>query len=125
MTAKRRKPRHLEDNLQRVTKRILDLIIGSDALYLHIPNGGKRDAREGARLKAQGVLAGAPDWLIITPDGRANFIELKVGANKQTAAQLEFQRRATAMSCQYHLATNLHEFQHALTLILRPQEPKT
>ncbi len=27
----------------------------------HIPNGGKRDAREGARLKAQGVKPGVAD----------------------------------------------------------------
>jgi hypothetical protein len=36
-------------------------------LAFAIPNGGKRDAREGARLKLQGVTAGVPDIFIACP----------------------------------------------------------
>ena len=44
-----------------------------------IPNGGKRSPREGARLKAQGVLAGVPDMMLAIPRGQYSglFIELK------------------------------------------------
>lgn len=34
---------------------------------VHVPNGGKRNAREGARFKAQGVRAGFPDLFLFYP----------------------------------------------------------
>lgn len=44
-----------------------------------IPNGGKRDKREGGRLKAQGVTAGISDMMLALPFGGYHglFIELK------------------------------------------------
>jgi hypothetical protein len=33
-------------------------------LFAHVPNGGARSKREGARFKAMGVLKGCPDMLI-------------------------------------------------------------
>lgn len=50
----------------------------SDYMYA-IPNGGKRNAREGARLKAQGVKAGIPDIHIpiSSSDFYSLYIELK------------------------------------------------
>jgi hypothetical protein len=61
----------------------LDWALVPPARWLHIPNGGKRDAREAARLKGMGVKAGAADVLILSPswkrDGHWEFvwIELK------------------------------------------------
>ena len=34
---------------------------------IHIPNGGKRNAKEAARLKSQGVRAGFPDLFLFIP----------------------------------------------------------
>lgn len=50
------------------------------SLLYHIPNGGARDARTGARLKAQGVRPGVPDICLPVPMGGfgALYIELKV-----------------------------------------------
>ncbi|MDL2224661.1 VRR-NUC domain-containing protein [Eubacteriales bacterium OttesenSCG-928-M02] len=51
---------------------------GIELMY-HIPNGGRRDAREAARFKAEGVKAGYPD--ICLPVARNGYhglyIELK------------------------------------------------
>lgn len=48
-------------------------------LLYHIPNGGRRDAKEAAMLKAEGVRAGVPD--ICLPAARGGYhglyIELK------------------------------------------------
>jgi len=50
-------------------------------LAYHVPNGGSRKggAREGARLKAQGVKAGVPDICIALPRGgyMGLYIEFK------------------------------------------------
>lgn len=47
--------------------------------FCHIPNGGYRTAAEAAHIAAQGVLAGMPDYLILTPlvGGGRCWIELK------------------------------------------------
>jgi len=44
-----------------------------------VPNGGKRDPKEAARLKREGVLAGVPDVVLAAPRGRWHglYIEMK------------------------------------------------
>jgi len=56
---------------------------------LHIPNGGKRNVREAARLKKQGVRAGVSDYLLAYPCGGYHglWIELKAGRGKPTKPQ--------------------------------------
>ena len=48
-------------------------------LLMHIPNGGKRNAAEAARFKAEGVKAGVPDLLLpVARQGKHGlWIELK------------------------------------------------
>jgi hypothetical protein len=67
------------------------------ALLIHIPNGGKRNVREAARLKRMGVRAGVSDYFlpVVRPyaepaDCSGFWIELKAGKGKPTAAQLEW-----------------------------------
>lgn len=66
-------------------------------LLYHIPNGGKRNASEAAHLKRQGVKAGVPDLFL--PAARMGYhglyVELKVGRNKPTELQLQWQRDLT------------------------------
>jgi hypothetical protein len=50
-----------EEQLQRAVAQLLDRL---GWLYCHVPNGGARDARTGAKLKGQGVKRGVPDVLI-------------------------------------------------------------
>lgn len=58
----------------------------------HIPNGGKRDAAEAARFKAQGVKAGVSDLFLPAAHGGyfGLYIEMKYGKNKATDQQQEF-----------------------------------
>lgn len=80
--------RHGEDDLLRACATWFRLAYPR-SLGFHVPNGGKRDAREGARFKGMGVLPGIPDWFIDDPRGgyHGARIELKVGKNKPTADQ--------------------------------------
>ncbi len=59
-----------------------------DMLY-HIPNGGKRNKREAAALKRQGVRSGVPDLCLpVASKGyHGLYIELKCGKNKPTENQ--------------------------------------
>ena len=50
-----------------------------ECLLMAIPNGGRRDAVTGARLKAEGVRAGVPDLFLAVPTEHAHglWIEMK------------------------------------------------
>jgi hypothetical protein len=50
--------------------------LAPNVVYFHVPNGGNRDAREGARFREIGVKAGVPD-LIFLAYQRFYLMELK------------------------------------------------
>lgn len=58
----------------------------------HVPNGGLRDMRTAANLKAEGVKAGVLDVALLWPCGKyfGCWIEMKWGKNRPTVEQLEF-----------------------------------
>lgn len=65
----------------------------SELEYLyHVPNGGSRNAKEAANLKAQGVRAGVPDLEL--PAARGVYtglhIEMKHGKNRVSKEQDRF-----------------------------------
>jgi len=57
-----------------------------------VPNGGARDAKTGARLKAEGVKRGVCDMLLLSAHGTYHglAIELKVKGGKLTPEQSDF-----------------------------------
>ena len=57
-------------------------------LFWHTPNGGRRDAIEGAKFKALGVRRGIPDILALRY-GRLYGLELKADTSRPSPAQLE------------------------------------
>ena len=61
-------------------------------LLFHVPNGGRREEREAASLKKQGVKAGVPDLVLPVARGEyfGLYIELKVGKNKPKEHQLKW-----------------------------------
>jgi hypothetical protein len=71
MTPARAKPRHLESIEQRLfVQRVRLSPWTRDLPACAIPNGGRRGPREAAILKAEGVSAGAPDWVLMAPRGQ-------------------------------------------------------
>lgn len=64
-----------------------DLPTSERPIVFAIPNGGQRDAREGANLKAQGVLAGIPDVQIVLPCGKVLWLEMKAHDGRLSPVQ--------------------------------------
>lgn len=96
-----------------------------------IPNGGKRDIREAARLKRQGVKAGVPDICVPIPkiyfervseDSQlaeqkiipALFIELKVRGRKETKLQVQMRERLVARGYAVAVCNGWEEAAHYL-----------
>jgi len=87
--------KHEEDSIQKALFQWIRLAtprIPQLALAFHCPNGGRRDAREAARLKGLGVRAGVPDVMIPGKSADGNFygiaIELKSAKGRLTDEQL-------------------------------------
>ena len=58
----------------------------------HIPNGGRRDKITGARLKAEGVVAGVPDVFLASP--RQGFHGLYIEMKRQRGGRFRLRRRS-------------------------------
>jgi len=78
-------------------------------VFLHIPNGEKRDKKTAALLKAMGTLAGAADLLFIGPGRSILFLELKRKDGVWSKAQAEFAARVHVCGCHYHVAYSLDD----------------
>lgn len=72
-----------------------------------VPNGGSRNIIEAANLKAQGVMAGVSDLILLLPN-KVYFIELKNpnGKGRQSTAQREFEDNVRAYGNEYLLWDN-------------------
>jgi hypothetical protein len=82
--------------------------------WTHVPNGGWRWKVEGAILKGIGVVAGAPDLLIVAA-GRAYFLELKAKHGRMSAAQRECHEALCAAGACVAVAFGIDEALEVLT----------
>lgn len=91
----------------------------------HIPNGGKRNAAEAARFKAQGVKAGVSDLFLPAAHGGyfGLYIEMKYGDNKPTRQQAEFMKDMLFAGYKTKVAYSAEEAIDELRKYL--QEPET
>jgi len=74
----RKRPQYLEAIEQRLFIKRLRLDPRTkDLPWCSVPNGGKRNAREAALLKAEGVQAGVPDWLCFVRTARYSGLAIE------------------------------------------------
>lgn len=81
-------------------------------LLFHVPNGGSRNAREGANLKKQGVVAGVADLLLLLP--RKGFgclcVEMKTAKGSQSTLQREWGGKVSKYGNLYVVCRSVDEF---------------
>lgn len=86
-----------------------------------IPNGGRRDAVTGSKLKEEGATSGVAD-LILLKSNRfygALCVEMKRPGGYQSASQKEWQRDAEANGAKYVVCRSLDEFIKVITDYLK------
>lgn len=102
-----------EDSLQMACVKWFDLQWGRyRQLLYHIPNGGSRNAIEGAKFKAMGVRRGIADLALDMP-GRGYHglrIELKTPTGRQSAEQKEYQARVQVQGYKYSVVRTFGHF---------------
>ena len=81
-----------------------------------VPNGGARDAVTGRILKAEGVVAGVADLILLMPNKRHNWlcIEMKTEKGRQQASQKEWQAKSEAVGGKYIICRSFDEFKIAI-----------
>ena len=97
-----------EHHLQVQMVKYLDLC-GYD--FFAVPNGGLRNVRVAAQLKAEGVKAGVADLFICMPNANYHglFIEVKVGRNVQQPSQKKFESIVRSHGYQYKIVKSMDE----------------
>lgn len=83
-------------------------------LIFAVPNGSFRDIREAVKLKATGTLSGVSDLIVITPNGKLLFIEVKTEFGKQSEMQIEFENRVKNLGYEYNIVRSLEDFKFLL-----------
>lgn len=118
----RRDEDRLQMNCVRLTTLIYPWVAGC---FWHTPNGGSRSAREGARFKAMGVLAGVADLFIALPSSRhiGLFIEFKAQKGRQSAEQKVFQERMEAIGYRYEVVRSVNQYHTVITGYLADVAP--
>ena len=87
--------KHEESKTQRACVKWFRLVYPElSRLLFAVPNGGKRGIREAVIMKAEGVVAGVADLLLLVPRGGYNAlaIEMKGDKGKQTKNQKLWQQ---------------------------------
>lgn len=86
-------------------------------LLFAVPNGGFRNVREASIMKAEGVVAGVSDLILLLP--RQGFhalcIEMKTQKGKQSDNQKEFALAVGAEGYKYVICRSFDEFMEVVT----------
>ena len=109
----KKKPSHIESEMQRSCKRWFDLQYPKlSRLLFAVPNGGARNSREAAIMKAEGVTAGVADMILLIP--RHGYgclcIEFKTREGRQSDSQKLWQADAEANGNKYVVIRSVDQF---------------
>lgn len=104
-----------EHNLQAGLMQYLKLHSRTDVFYFAIPNAAKRSWRVATAMKAEGLTAGIADICIMFLGGKAAWLELKIGNEKQSDEQIAFEYVCETLGHPYAVARTFDE----ATAILR------
>lgn len=113
---------HEEDNIQEAFFNTARMIFPKlDKLLFAVPNGGKRDKKEAARFKRQGVVPGVSDILCLVSNNTYTMLclETKTEEGTQSDEQIKFQKQIEAAGGLYLIYRNAAEGIELLTKYLK------
>ncbi len=105
--------RHIESKIQIACKRWFDCQYRQFAsLLFAVPNGGRRGKIEASIMKAEGVVAGVADMILLVPRGgyASLCIEFKTEHGRQSENQKTWQEAATSAGNKYVVCRSFDDF---------------
>lgn len=102
-------------------------------LLFAVPNGGARSKATAGKLKAEGVVAGVADLILMKPhfrqgvyfsdmiplDSYALCIEMKTAKGRQSPEQKEWQKKVEEFGYKYEVCRSLDEFMNTINNYLK------
>lgn len=83
-----------------------------EKLLIAVPNGGYRNAREAQIMKAEGVISGASDLILLVP--KKGFgclcVEMKTEKGRQSNNQKDWQKQTELNGNKYVICRNIDDF---------------
>lgn len=94
-------------------------------LLFSVPNGGARRRVEGAILKAEGVMAGVSDLVLLFPSCRHHglCIEMKTAKGYQRSSQKAWQADVEWAGYKYVICRSVDDFVKEIRSYLKPECP--
>jgi len=86
-------------------------------LLFHVPNGGARNAREGAKFKSMGVWKGVADFLFMY-QSTTIAIELKTSVGFLSKEQKAWRDKIGTQGFEYKVVRSLEEFKNCIKEII-------
>ena len=94
--------KHEESKIQRHVVNYLRLELRQcGGLVFAVPNGGKRSKIEARIQVAEGTLHGVSDLILLLPNSRTVFVEMKTDKGKQSEYQKQFEDSVTNLGFEY------------------------
>lgn len=93
-------------------------------MLIAVPNGVATTERQGAILKAEGMLAGVADLLLLIPAQGYTMlaIEMKTDTGRQSPFQKDWQVEAERHGIRYEVVRSFDEFQYLVEPYIRDYE---
>lgn len=117
--------RHNESEMQRACVRWFRYRYPQHAsMLIGIPNGVATTERQGAILKAEGMLAGVADLLLLLPAMGYTMlaIEMKTDKGRQSPRQQAWQQEAERHGIRYEVVRSFDEFNYLIEPYMRDYE---
>lgn len=112
---RRKPPLALEFRTHCALAKTMYALVFADWEWTHFPAGEKRTKASGGRLKAMGLHAGWPDFLLVDPEGQWFCLELKRGDASLTFEQERFKASMAKRGTPYAIARSYNEAIEILT----------
>ena len=86
-----------------------------------VSNEGQRTPKNGARMKAQGMIAGISDLILFDPESvqMPIFLECKTQKGRQSQSQKEFEAEYTEAGYKYYIFRSFDEFREIVNNYLQ------